>query len=184
MANYIDLIPRDVSRIVGGGQIVNVSTLSKEGVPDVMSAAWNTAFDSDKLLVVLDLGHTTTKNIIDTGRFVVSVPCLDQVKEVYKVGSAHGRDTGDKFKWAGIEGETSRTLRIPVIPGELAYIECELQEPEVFKKTGIAIGKAVGVYAREDLWDAKTSSFGEGFRHMLHYINESSLYADGRIVRN
>jgi flavin reductase (DIM6/NTAB) family NADH-FMN oxidoreductase RutF len=183
MAKYIDLIPRDVSRIVGGGQVVNVSTISKDGVPDVMSAAWNTAFDSDKLLVVLDLGHTTTKNIIETGRFVVGVPSAEQVKEVFKVGSAHGRDTGDKFKWAGIEAETSRTLKIPVIPGEMAYIECELMEPEVFKKTGVAIGKAVGVYAREDLWDNATSSFGEGFKHVMHYINESSYYADGKITK-
>ncbi len=183
MAKYIDLTPRATNRIIGGGQLVNVSTLSKDCVPDVMSAAWNTAYDSDKLLVVLDLGHTTTKNIIETGRFVVSVPTIDQVREVYKVGSAHGRDTGDKFKWAGIAPEESRTLRIPVIPGEIAYIECELEEPEVFRKTGVAIGRAVGVYVREDLWNAQTSSFGEGYRHMLHYINESEFYADGKIVK-
>ncbi len=183
MANYIDLTPRATNRIVGGGQLINVSTLSKDGVPDVMSAAWNTAYDSDMLLVVLDLGHTTTKNIIETGRFVVSVPSIEQVKAVYKVGSAHGCDTGDKFKWAGIASEPSRTLKIPVIPGELAYIECELQEPEIFKKTGVAIGKAVGVRVRADLWDEKTSSFGEGYRHMLHYINESEFYADGKIVK-
>ena len=96
MAEYKTLITRDVSRLVGGGQVVNVSTLSKDGVGDVMSAAWNTAYDSDMLLVVLDLGHTTTRNIRDTGKFVVSIPSIEQISEVYKVGSEHGRITGDK----------------------------------------------------------------------------------------
>ena len=183
MAEYKTLITRDVSRLVGGGQVVNVSTLSKDGVGDVMSAAWNTAYDSDMVLVVLDLGHTTTRNIKDTGKFVVSIPSIEQISEVYKVGSEHGRITGDKFKWAGIKPEISPKLNIPVIPCEMAYIECELEEPEVFKKTGVAIGRAVNVYVRSDLWDDQSSSFGKGFVHALHYVDESTFYADGKLIR-
>lgn len=171
-------------RILGGGQLINVSTLSKDGVADVMTAAWNTLFNVDMPLVVLDQGHTTTQNILDTAKFVISVPDEHLVKTAVKVGSAHGRDTGDKFVFAGVTPELSDTFKIPVIPGALAYIECELADMDLFKKNGIALGKAVSLKVKADLWDDKEQNFKEGYTKLLHSVNEEFFYADGRFVRS
>lgn len=170
-------------RLMGGGQLINVSTLSDKGVPDVMTAAWNTLFNTDMPLVVLDQGHTTSANILATRKFVIALPDEAQVKTAVKVGSAHGRDVGDKFAWAGVNPELSATFKIPVIPGELAYIECTLEDEDLFRKNGIAIGKAVSVSVRSDLWDAQEQNFKEGYRKLLHSVNEEFFYADGRFVR-
>ena len=51
---YKTLVPRDASRLVGGGQIVTVASVSKEGVPDCMTAAWNT-------------GHSTVDQKLTSG---------------------------------------------------------------------------------------------------------------------
>ena len=95
---YKKLPPGAANRLTCGGQMVTVATSSKEGVGDIMTAAWNTPYDSDQVLVVLDRGHTTTKNIIETGKFVVAIPHEGQIADINRVGSIHGRDSGDKFR--------------------------------------------------------------------------------------
>ncbi len=179
---YKDLTVRCANRLISGGQIVNISSVSKSGVADVMTAAWNTPYDSDQVLVVLDQGHTTTANIIETQKFVLSIPTEDQIALINKVGSAHGRDTGDKFEYAGVKADISEKLGLKVLPDAMAYIECELTDLETLKKTGVCIGKAVSIKVREDLWNSSDDSFGEGFKKTLHYISENKYYVDGRIV--
>ena len=180
---YKELSPHCANRLTSGGQIVNVSTVSKEGVPDVMTAAWNTPFAADEVLVVLDLPHTTTKNILETGKFVVSIPDETKIREINKVGSRHGAETGDKFAWAGITPVETPRLGIRAMPDALAYIECELTDPEVAAKTGVCIGKAVAVRVKEELWDDGRSSCEEGFRRTLHYVTENTYYVGGRILK-
>lgn len=107
---YQELDVSKAYRLLGGGQLINISTISVDGVPDVMTAAWNTPFDIDKPLVVLDQGHTTTANILATGRYVISIPDEELIKTCIKVGSAHGRDTGDKFTFAGINPIVSKNF--------------------------------------------------------------------------
>lgn len=179
---YKNLPARAANRLLCGGQIINVSSVSAEGVYDVMTAAWNCPYDADQVLVVLDKGHTTTANIIADGRFVISVPSERDIQVINKVGSAHGRDTGDKFAWAGITPETSEKLGLKVIPGALAYIECELLDAEVLRKTGICLGTAVNVYVKEELWDENGSHFAEGMKHTMSYVHEGLYRVNGREV--
>ena len=179
---YINISEKAVSRLMSGGQIVTVSSVSKDGVADVMTAAWNTPFDSNMALVVLDLGHTTTRNILDTGKFVIGIPQKDQIKAINAVGSVHGRDCGDKFEYTKTPKEKSEKLGISVIPDQLAYIECELADKETFEKTGVCIGKAVNVYVQDRLWDTDHDSFAEGFKETLHYVSENKYYVEGRII--
>lgn len=173
---------RAANRITCGGQIVNVSTKSADGVSDVMTAAWNTPFDSDQVLVVLSLGHTTTKNILETGKFVVTLPHEGQIAAINKVGSIHGCDSGDKFEWAGITPEISEKFGYKIMPDALAAIECELVDKETLQKTGVCIGRAVSVGVKPELWDEEKSSFAAGFSRTLHYITADAYYTNGRVV--
>ena len=62
---YKKLTPRAANRLTSGGQIVTVATTSKEGVADIMTAAWNTPYDSDQVLVVLDRSHDDEEHYRD-----------------------------------------------------------------------------------------------------------------------
>ena len=53
MSIYEKIPVKSANRLLCGGQIINVSSVSAEGIPDVMTAAWNCPFDSDEVLVVL-----------------------------------------------------------------------------------------------------------------------------------
>lgn len=180
---YKKLSTRTANRLLCGGQIINISSVSPDGVSDVMTAAWNCPYDADQVLIVLDRGHTTTANILDNGKFVISIPSEDDIRTINKVGSAHGRDVGDKFVWAGIESDKSQVLGLKVIPNALAYIECELINGDVLDKTGVCLGKAVNIYVKDGLWDDEGSHFGEGMKLTLSYVHEGLYRVNGREVK-
>ena len=183
MSIYEKIPVKSANRLLCGGQIINVSSVSAEGIPDVMTAAWNCPFDSDEVLVVLDKGHTTTANIIATEKFVISIPSQPDIALINKVGSAHGRDVGDKFVWADVKSEKSEKLSIPVLPDALAYIECELTEKDVFIKIGVCLGKVVNIYVKKGLWNAENSHFAEGMKQTMRYVYEGLYLIDGKEVK-
>lgn len=177
---YIELDTQKVHSIMGGGQIINVSTISKDGVPDVMTCAWNTTYDYDKPLAVLALEHTTTKNILQTGRYVIALPTKDALDTFKKVGSEHGSATGDKFKWAGITPVYSKLFHIPVIPNALAYIECELLMKDMFEKTGILVGQAKSVLVDAKAFDKVGDAFIPGVEKVVHHVDGVNFYSEGK----
>ena len=111
---YKKINVRAANRLLCGGQIINISSVSSDGIHDVMTAAWNCPFDADQVLVVLDRGHTTTANILANGKFVISIPSEKDIEIINKVGSVHGRDVGDKFVWAGVKPDSSPVLNLQV----------------------------------------------------------------------
>lgn len=179
---YKKINVRAANRLLCGGQIINISSVSSDGIHDVMTAAWNCPFDADQVLVVLDRGHTTTANILANGKFVISIPSEKDIEIINKVGSAHGRDVGDKFVWARVKPDSSPVLDLQVLPDALAYIECELTEKEVFEKTGVCIGKAVNIYVKDGLWNDEGSHFAEGMKLTLSYVHEGLYRINGREV--
>ena len=179
MQGYSFLENNKVHCLMGGGQLINVSSISSKGVPDVMTCAWNTVYDYDQPLVVLAKEHTTTRNILDTGRYVIALPGIDALTKAYKVGSDHGCNTGDKFTFAGITPEHSSKFGIPVIPNALCYIECELLMRDLFEKTGILIGRAVSVTVKDGLFDQEQELFKPGSSKIIHYVGGQYVYADG-----
>ncbi len=173
----IDL--QQVFRLLGGGQTINISTISKDGVYDVMTAAWNTLYNMDEPLVVLDRNHTTSQNILDTHKYVIALPNKDLITNLKKVGSAHGKDVGDKFKWAGITPGFSEQFKIPFISGSIAYFECELSMEKIFDDTGILVGKCINAMVQEDLFDFEHNVFDPGMKQLLHSLDEERFLAGG-----
>ncbi len=180
---YIKIPVTSAARITTGGPLVTIASESKDGVADVMTAAWNCPYDRDQVLVVLDLGHTTVRNILDTGRFVLGIPDKSQVKQTLIVGSAHGRDTGDKFEKYALPFKKSAKLGIKVLPDQLAYAECELADRETFEKTGVLIGKAVNLYVRDSMWNAEEECFLDGAHHTLHHLKDNVFLSADQVLR-
>lgn len=177
--SYKALDLQQVFRLLGGGQTINISTISKDGVYDVMTAAWNTLYNMDEPLVVLDRNHTTSQNILDTHKYVIALPNKELIASLKKVGSAHGRDVGDKFKWAGITPEFTKSFHLPIIPGSLAYFECELSMEKIFNETGILVGKCVNAMVLEGLYDFERNVFDPGIKQLLHSLDEANFLSGG-----
>lgn len=180
---YKNIDTKYAYRAFSGGPIICIFTKSKEGIANGMTAAWSCPFDTNELLLVLDKGHTTTKNILDGSKIVVALPNKEQLAELLKLGSVHGRDCKDKLKEQDIDTELSHEFQMPVMKDALAYFECELNDKEIFASKGICLSKVVNVYVKNELWNDENNSFDKGCLNTLHHVSEATFSTGGEIVK-
>ncbi len=89
------------------------------------------------------LPHQTTENLIKTGVFGISIPGTDLQKALLASGCCSGRVVGDKFAHLKLGKVAGQKLPLSFVEGALVHIECRVVEPELLKRTGLAIGEAV-----------------------------------------
>ena len=64
-----------------------VAAYDENGVPNAMNAAWGGVYTDDMICVCLSEGHKTTKNILASRAFTVSMATADKVVECDYVGT-------------------------------------------------------------------------------------------------
>ena len=125
-----------------------VAAYDKNGVPCCMNAAWGGIYDTNQIMVCLDDGHKTTKNIVESGAFTVSIADAKHVVEADYVGIVSGNNVPDKMQKSGLTTVKSAFVNAPVINEFPMAIECRLLK---FNEDGICIGEIVNVSADESV---------------------------------
>ena len=126
-----------------------LAAYDENGVPCAMNAAWGGISESDQISMCISPGHKTTKNVLATGAFTVSMADADHVVECDYVGVESGNKVPDKFERAGFHATKSEFVNAPLIDELPMAVECELisYDPE----TCAMIGKIVNVCADESV---------------------------------
>ena len=70
----------------------------------------------DKIALIIDEEHKTTKNIRVSGAFTVSLADREHMAEADFFGIATGNKMPDKFLKSGLTAEKSTFVNAPVIP--------------------------------------------------------------------
>jgi len=125
-----------------------VAAYDKDGAPCCMNAAWGGTYDTNQIMVCLADDHKTTKNIIESGAFTVSIADDKHVIEADYVGIVSGNKEPDKMKKAGLTAVKSEFVNAPVINEFPMTVECKLLK---FNEDGICIGEIVNVSADESV---------------------------------
>ena len=73
-----------------------VAAYDNNGTPNAMTAAWGGIYTDDMIGICLSEGHKTTKNILDTKAFTVSIATASQVAACDYVGIVSGNKVADK----------------------------------------------------------------------------------------
>ena len=123
-----------------------VAAYDKDGVPCCMNAAWGSTYDTNQLMVCLADDHKTTKNILESGAFTVSIADAAHVVEADYVGLVSGNKVPDKLEKAGLTTTRSAFVNAPIINEFPMTVECKLLK---FNEDGICIGQIVNVSADE-----------------------------------
>ena len=95
--------------------VLIVAAYDEAGVPNAMNAAWGGIFSDEMIGICLSEGHKTTKNIIATKAFTVSIATAEQVVACDYVGIVSGNKEPDKFAKAGFHALPSEFVNAPVI---------------------------------------------------------------------
>lgn len=120
-----------------------VAAYDENSKPCCMNAAWGGIYDTNQIMVCLADDHKTTKNILASKAFTVSIADAKHVTEADYVGIVSGNKVPDKMEKAGLTTVKSAFVNAPVINEFPMTIECNLLK---FNEDGICIGEIV-VYA-------------------------------------
>ncbi len=121
-----------------------VSSIDKNGRPNVATLAWITTVSAEPPLVSIAVGRTryTHECISNSREFVVNLPTMDILKEVQLAGSMSGRDV-DKFKKTGLTPKESIAVKTPRVKECAAHLECKVVDVKEAGDHTIFIGKVV-----------------------------------------
>ena len=125
-----------------------VAAYDAAGNANAMTAAWGGIYTDDKIGICLSEGHKTTKNILETKAFTVSIATVSQITPCDYIGIVSGNKVHDKMAKAGLTITKSAFVNAPIINEFPMTVECKLLK---FNEDGICIGEIVNVSADESV---------------------------------
>ena len=129
--------------------VLIVAAYDEQGVPNAMNAAWGGMFTDEHIGICISEGHKTTKNILATKAFTVSIATVEQIAACDYVGIVSGNKEADKFAKAGFTAIRSEVVNAPIIEQLPMTLECEVVSYD--KESNHLVGRIVNVSADESI---------------------------------
>jgi flavin reductase (DIM6/NTAB) family NADH-FMN oxidoreductase RutF len=129
--------------------VLIIAAYDEEGVPNAMNAAWGGMFTDEHIGICISQGHKTTKNILATRAFTVSMATAEQVVACDYVGIVSGNRERDKVAKAGFTTERSEVVNAPIIKELPMTLECEMVSYD--EESCHLVGRIVNVSADESI---------------------------------
>ncbi len=184
MNQYIEPVPLEKSyRLINHGPTILVSA-ARDGVQDVMAAAWACGLDFSppKLTVVLDKTTHTRMLVENAGTFVVQIPTVAQAQMTHYVGNHSLNDEPGKLEAAGTKIFHMNGFDLPFVSGCAAWLACRrIPEPHNEAHYDLFIAEIIGAWAdsrvfRNGHWEFASA---DPALRTLHYIAGGQFYAIG-----
>ncbi len=155
-----------------------LTSISKEGVPNVMACAWATPVSEEPPMIIVCVAkeHYTAELILETAEFAINIPTKDMEKAIWLCGSKSGREV-DKFKRANLEIIPSTKIKAPLIKGCASYIECKLHQTIDAGECYAFLGNVVYVgiderYFKKGVWQGDTIPMHLGGKRIVYFRDE------------
>lgn len=127
--------------------VLIVAAYDEQGIPNAMNAAWGGIFTDEHIGICISEGHKTTKNILSTKAFTVSMATVEQLAACDYVGIVSGNREPEKFSKAGFTAQHSEAVNAPIIEQLPMTLECEMLSYD--KESNQLVGRIVNVSADE-----------------------------------
>lgn len=124
-----------------------IAAYGADGNICAMNAAWAQICDMDKLALFIDADHKTTKNIMETKAFTVSIADVPNMEVADFFGIATGNKMADKFERTGYHAVKSEFVNAPIITEFPVTLECEFAEEINTENMHAIVGKIINVSA-------------------------------------
>lgn len=135
--------------------VLMVAAYDGQGKVNVMNAAWGMICNSDRIALFIDEEHKTTKNILKTKAFTVSLADEAHMEAADFFGMASGNKMTDKFEHTGYHAVRSEFVNAPVIEEFPVVMECELAEVSSTESFYAIVGRIVNTAAEESVLNEK-----------------------------
>jgi flavin reductase (DIM6/NTAB) family NADH-FMN oxidoreductase RutF len=148
--------------------IILISTISKEGKDNIMTAAWTTNAGRDNSSIAISIGgdKLSFRNILQTKDFVINIPGTDLLGQSDFCGQNPGEEI-DKFSLTGLTPLESVLIRSKMVKECPINIECRLKETFKVDSANLIIGQAVKVHIDEKILEEGLIDFNR-FKPMVY----------------
>lgn len=126
------------------GQVVLVTSINREKIPNVAPKSWISVFARKPAIVGFgcNVNHDTSKNILATGEFVINIPGAELAKKIWKASESKGQDSKEIEK-VGLTPLKSVKITTPRIAECKAHLECSLDWTKKYGDEIIIFGKVL-----------------------------------------
>jgi flavin reductase (DIM6/NTAB) family NADH-FMN oxidoreductase RutF len=110
------------------------------------------------IVVACDPAAYTLKLVLACRAFSLCLLDRHQVQAMERLATTSGRDIADKLSEAGLDHTTGKKLKVPVIRGAEATLECQLHSKRRLGDHILLVGLVKACYASgkfSDFWDFK-----------------------------
>ncbi len=120
-------IKSDIYHLMHPKMAFFLTSIAKDGKPNVMACAWATPVSEEPPIVIVCVEKSayTAELIKETREFAINIPNKKLLKAIWICGKTSGRDT-DKFLKAKLKQRMANSLKVPLIAECVGYIECKL----------------------------------------------------------
>lgn len=148
----LDVVDK-INYLTPPSHIVLVSTISKDGVPNVAPFGMFMIASSKPPMVAVGISpkSDTFKNIVDTGEFVVGIPQVKHLDKVYKAGDKVEPNVNE-FLYAKLTPYSSVNVKPYRIDECCANIECIMNWKKESGNHYIICGNVVGADIIENVF--------------------------------
>jgi len=172
-SGYLPVSLKEAYSLLNTGGIVLVCTRETDGRYDLAPVAWACPLDyepASRVLVVMDPGHQTVRNIQAKGSFVLALPTWKQKELVQSTGAVSGKNT-DKYAELGIAAFAAAGEDALVPEGVAGWLECRLIEVHSIGSVVLLAAEAERAYAVDEAWTLR-----------LHMASEGLFYRPGAMI--
>lgn len=168
-------IKSDIYHLLHPKMAFFLTSISKEGKPNVMACAWATPVSEEPPIIVVCVSKEsyTSELIKETKEFVINIPTKKLLKSLWICGKTSGRDT-DKFKKAGLKYSKSKSVKPPVIDECIGHVECKLWKAVDAGECYAFFGKVLSAYADDKYM--KKGLWSEEAEILLHLGGSRIVY--------
>jgi flavin reductase (DIM6/NTAB) family NADH-FMN oxidoreductase RutF len=126
------------------GQVVLVTSINREKIPNVAPKSWISVFARKPAIVGFgcNVNHDTSKNILSTGEFVINIPGAELAKKIWRASESQGQDSKEIEK-VGLTSLKSVKITTPRIAECKAHLECSLDWTKKYGEEIIIFGKVL-----------------------------------------
>ncbi len=153
---YKPVAKNRIYRLINTNPLMLISTVSKAKEYDIAPIAWlcPQEMDPPRILICIDTGHQTFKNIKETGKFIACIPHISQIDIVKKTGGVSGRKT-DKFANFRIKTFIGKKTGCKIPEGVISYLECKTKKIIRVDSTAIVIADIVFAAVDENAFNGE-----------------------------
>lgn len=157
------------------GQIVLVTSISREGITNVAPKSWISMFSSNPPIVGFgcNINHLTAKNILSTGEFVVNIPGEEIAPKIWKSAELDQPDP-EKIKKAGLSPIKSTKISTPRIAECKAHLECSLDWTKKYRQDIVIFGKVLLAAIDKEALEKESDERYKYFK-LLAYLDEKTF---------